>query len=86
MPLTSSIDKPLAAEHTVGPIAVFSNSYARLPEHFFARLSPTTVAKPRLIKFNESLASELGLDTRALEPDELAGFCHANCRRHLFRE
>src|SRR6202167_5076303 len=78
MPLTSSIEKPLAAEHTVGPIAVFSNSYARLPEHFFARLSPTTVAKPRLIKFNESLAEELGLDTRALEPDELAAIFAGN--------
>ena len=78
MPLTNSIDKPLAAEHTVGPIAVFSNSYARLPEHFFARLSPTTVAKPRLIKFNELLASELCLDTRALEPDELAAIFAGN--------
>jgi hypothetical protein len=78
MPLTNSIDKPLAAEHTVGPIAVFSNSYARLPEHFFARLSPTPVAKPRLIKFNESLASELGVDTRGLEPDELAAVFAGN--------
>jgi serine/tyrosine/threonine adenylyltransferase len=78
MPLTNSIDKPLTAEHTVGPIAVFSNSYARLPEHFFARLSPTAVAKPRLIKFNESLASELGLDARALEPDELAAIFAGN--------
>src|ERR1700735_231497 len=78
MPLTNSIDKPLAAEHTVGPIAVFSNSYARLPEHFFARLSPTTVAKPRLIKFNESLAEELGVDTRGLRPDELAAIFAGN--------
>ena len=78
MPLTNSIDKPLAAEHTAGPIAVFSNSYACLPEHFFARLSPTAVAKPRLIKFNELLASELGLDTRALEPDELAAIFAGN--------
>jgi serine/tyrosine/threonine adenylyltransferase len=78
MPLTNSIDKPLAAEHMVGPIAVFSNSYARLPEHFFTRLSPTAVAKPRLIKFNESLASELGLDARAVEPDELAAIFAGN--------
>src|ERR1700677_94657 len=78
MPLTNSIDKPLAAEHTAGPIAVFSNSYARLPEHFFARRSPTPVAKAHLIKFNESLASELGLDTRALEPDELAAIFAGN--------
>jgi hypothetical protein len=59
VPLTDSMEKPPAAERTAGPIAVFSNSYARLPEHFFARLSPTPVAKPRLIKFNESLAAEL---------------------------
>jgi protein adenylyltransferase len=78
MPMTDSLEKPLAAERTAGPIAVFSNSYARLPEHFFARLSPTPVAKPRLIKFNESLASELGVDTRGLEPDELAAIFAGN--------
>jgi serine/tyrosine/threonine adenylyltransferase len=78
MPLTDSIEKPLAAEHTAGPIAVFSNSYARLPEHFFARLSPTPVAKPRLIKFNESLAAELGVDTRGLAPDEVAAIFAGN--------
>ena len=53
MPLNNAIEEPLAAERTSHPIAVFSNSYARLPEHFFSRLSPTPVAKPRLIKFNE---------------------------------
>ena len=72
MPSTDSMEKPPAAERTAGAIAVFSNSYARLPEHFFARLSPTPGAKPHLIKFNESLAAELGVDTRGLEPDELA--------------
>jgi uncharacterized protein YdiU (UPF0061 family) len=78
MPLTDSMEKPLAAERTGGPIAVFSNSYARLPERFFSGLSPTPVAKPRLIKFNESLASELGVDTRGLEPDELAAIFAGN--------
>jgi len=78
MPLSESIEKPLIAERTGCPIAVFSNSYARLPEHFFERLSPTPVAKPRLIKFNESLASELGVDTRGLEPDELAAVFAGN--------
>jgi uncharacterized protein YdiU (UPF0061 family) len=78
MPLTDSIEKPLAAEHTAGPIAVFSNSYARLPEHFFAQLSPTPLAKPRLIKFNESLAAELGVDTRGLAPDEVAAIFAGN--------
>jgi protein adenylyltransferase len=72
MPLSESIEKPLIADSAGSPIAVFSNSYARLPEHFFARLSPTPVAKPHLIKFNESLASELGIHTEGREPDELA--------------
>jgi uncharacterized protein YdiU (UPF0061 family) len=78
MPLTDSMEKASAAERTAGPIGVFSNSYARLPEHFFARLSPTPVARPRLIIFNESLASELGVDTRGLEPDELAAVFAGN--------
>jgi serine/tyrosine/threonine adenylyltransferase len=46
----------------------FDNSYARLPERFFARVSPTPVAAPRLIRLNVPLAVELGLD-----PAELAG-------------
>jgi uncharacterized protein YdiU (UPF0061 family) len=78
MPLTDSMEKPPAAERTGGPMAVFTNSYARLPEHFFARLSPTPVAKPHLIKFNESLAAELGVDTRGIEPDELAAVFAGN--------
>jgi len=63
MPLTDSMEKPPTAGRASGSIAFFSNSYARLPEHFFTRLAPTPVAKPRLIKFNDSLASELGVNT-----------------------
>lgn len=39
----------------------FDNSYARLPERFFARVAPTPVAAPRLIRLNAGLAEELGL-------------------------
>ena len=78
MPLTDVMEKPLAAERTGPPIAVFSNSYARLPEHFFGRLSPTPVANPHLIRFNELLAAELGIDIRGLEPDELAAIFAGN--------
>jgi uncharacterized protein YdiU (UPF0061 family) len=46
----------------------FDNSYARLPDRFFARIAPTPVAAPRLIRLNRDLAMELGLD-----PDWLAG-------------
>src|SRR5689334_5661241 len=40
----------------------FDNSYARLPERFYAKLAPTAVSKPRLVKLNMPLARELGLD------------------------
>jgi serine/tyrosine/threonine adenylyltransferase len=44
----------------------FENTYARLPERFYARLNPTPVASPRLIKVNMELARSLGLDPGAL--------------------
>ncbi len=40
----------------------FDNSYARLPARFFASVEPGPVGAPRLIKVNEALARELGLD------------------------
>jgi serine/tyrosine/threonine adenylyltransferase len=40
----------------------FDNPYARLPERFFARVRPTPVAAPRLVRLNEGLAEQLGLD------------------------
>jgi len=45
----------------------FDNSYARLPEAFFARVAPTAVSQPELLRLNGPLASRLGLD-----PDWLA--------------
>lgn len=48
----------------------FDNSYARLPERFFARLPPTPVPEPRLIQLNESLALQLGLDLEQLTTAE----------------
>ena len=51
----------------------FDNSYARLPERFYARLSPTPVAAPRLVKLNRALALQLGLDPEVLaSPDGVA--------------
>jgi uncharacterized protein YdiU (UPF0061 family) len=40
----------------------FDNSYARLPERFYARLDPTPVAAPRLVRLNVGLAETLGID------------------------
>src|SRR6476620_2783424 len=46
----------------------FENTYARLPDRFYARVAPTPVRAPRLIHLNTELALNLGLD-----PDWLAG-------------
>ena len=48
----------------------FDNSYARLPERFFARLPPTAVKAPRLVRINEALARHLNLDPDALASEE----------------
>jgi hypothetical protein len=48
----------------------FDNSYARLPERLFARLPPTPVAAPRLIRLNEALARLLRLDPTMLKSAE----------------
>jgi uncharacterized protein YdiU (UPF0061 family) len=48
----------------------FDNSYARLPDRMFARLDPTKVAAPALVKLNTELAALLGLDPAALASPE----------------
>jgi uncharacterized protein YdiU (UPF0061 family) len=48
----------------------FDNSYSRLPATFFTRVAPTPVQAPRLVKVNETLARELGLDPEALASPE----------------
>ena len=48
----------------------FQNTYAALPDGFFARVAPTPVAAPRLIKLNRPLAVRLGLDPDHLESPE----------------
>src|SRR6202008_486513 len=48
----------------------FQNSYSALPDSFFARVAPTPVSAPRLIKLNRPLAVQLGLDPDLLETPE----------------
>ncbi len=48
----------------------FDNSYARLPARFHARVAPTPVAAPRLIRLNVPLAVSLGLDPVTLAGSE----------------
>ena len=48
----------------------FDNSYTLLPERFYARLPPTPVAGPQLVRLNEPLARHLGLDVERLHSPE----------------
>ena len=48
----------------------FQNTYAALPANFFARVAPTPVTSPRLIKLNRPLAIHLGLDPDRLDSPE----------------
>ncbi len=50
---------------------VFDNTYARLPERFFARVQPARVREPRVVKVNRALADVLGAGE--LGADELCG-------------
>jgi uncharacterized protein YdiU (UPF0061 family) len=51
----------------------FDNSYARLPDRFYARLPPTPVANPKLVRVNKALAEALGIDPGGLAaPDGIA--------------
>ena len=48
----------------------FDNSYARLPERFYAHVNPTPVAAPHLIRVNAGLAERLGIDANELASPE----------------
>ena len=56
----------------------FDNSYARLPERFFASVYPEPVQGPRLIKFNQELAEELGITVDFSDPARLAAVLAGN--------
>jgi uncharacterized protein YdiU (UPF0061 family) len=48
----------------------FDNSYARLPNSFYSQTLPTPVSAPELIKINNDLAHQLGLDPSSLATPE----------------
>lgn len=48
----------------------FDNSYARLPELFYARLNPVPVGEPRMAVFNHALAKSLGLHPETLKGEQ----------------
>src|SRR4051794_1878044 len=68
LPLSTLTDAPTTRSSQIG--LPFDNTYARLPENFFARVEPTPVAAPRLVKINASLAQLLGFDAAELSSPE----------------
>jgi uncharacterized protein YdiU (UPF0061 family) len=56
----------------------FDNTYARLPERFFARVTPAKVPDPTLIRVNDDLAGLLGIDPAWLRSDEGLGMVSGN--------
>ena len=56
----------------------FDNSYARLPEAFYAMLNPVPVRMPNLVVFNHVLAQFLGLNPDALKGDAGAAVFSGN--------
>lgn len=50
----------------------FDNSYARLPDYFYAQLTPVPVNTPQTVIVNHALAESLGLDLGVLSAEEAA--------------
>lgn len=48
----------------------FDNSYIRLPDAFYSKMSPNPVREPKIIKLNKELAQQLGLNVEELESDK----------------
>jgi serine/tyrosine/threonine adenylyltransferase len=73
MPISDPTSIRLASSDGPAPSPVefgFKNTYAHLPERFYARVAPTPVSAPRLIKINVELARELRLDPETLASTE----------------
>lgn len=76
MPFTSATESFLRTSDFGG--GRFDNSYARLPERFYARLAPTPVRSPGIVKVNAPLAEELGWEAARLESEEGAAVLSGN--------
>lgn len=50
----------------------FENSFIKLPENFFSRISPIPVCQPQLVIFNYELGEELGLNLKKVSQEQLA--------------
>ncbi|MEM5594557.1 protein adenylyltransferase SelO family protein [Niallia circulans] len=56
----------------------FDNSYARLPEIFYSKMTVNPVSSPSLVKLNEDLAKTLGLNGEQLQHPEIIDVLSGN--------
>ncbi|HEY0657660.1 MAG TPA: YdiU family protein [Pyrinomonadaceae bacterium] len=56
----------------------FDNTYARLPEVFYRRVTPTALPAPYLVSFNEKAAELIGLDPQEVSKPEFAEYFTGN--------
>jgi len=56
----------------------FDNSYARLPDRFYARVAPTKVGDPQVVRINRALAELLGASVEQLASPSGAAFLVGN--------
>ena len=56
----------------------FDNSFVQLGEKFYAKLNPTPVEQPEIIKLNEELANNLGIDLGMLDLKDWASIFSGN--------
>lgn len=76
----SVLAHPMCMSTSAAPLLQipFDNSYSTLPDRFYARVNPTRVAAPRIIRVNDELARSLGIDPVALCSNAGAQFLSGN--------
>lgn len=61
-----------------GPLLQFDNTYSRLPDKFYRRVTPTPLPKPYLVSFNEAVAGLIGLDPESPKMPEFVDYFSGN--------
>jgi len=56
----------------------FDNSYTRLPERFYERITPIPVSQPKIILFNKDLSEALGINLSSIPQMERVGYFSGN--------
>jgi len=68
----------MLTETSIKPAICFDNSYVKLGGRFYAKVKPTLVEQPGIVKLNYALAQDLGIDFDALDPESWAAIFSGN--------